>query len=193
MTPAAVDLLISAVGNDLPQLAAELDKLSSYTHGAPIDEEAVSAIVGVRRGETLGDLLDRVLARDAAGALAIVDHVLAQPKTNAVVVVMALTTQMLAVAWARAARDRGVPIGSLERDLWGLLKESGAMTGRPWGEAVPVWLRAVPGWRMPELEAAIDALLAADYALKESRVSSDEQILTSLVLMLCGSSRRVAA
>ena len=193
MTPSAVDLLISAVGNDLPQLAAELDKLSSYTHGAPIDEEAVSAIVGVRRGETLGDLLDRVLARDAAGALAIVDHVLAQPKTNAVVVVMALTTQMLAVAWARAARDRGVPVGSLERDLWGLLKESGAMTGRPWGEAVPVWLRAVPGWRMPELEAAIDALLAADYALKESRVSSDEQILTSLVLMLCGSSRRAAA
>jgi hypothetical protein len=46
---------------------------------------------------------------------------------------------------------------------------------------------------MSELEAAIDALLAADYALKESRLSSDEQILTSLVLTLCGSSRRVAA
>jgi len=44
-----------------------------------------------------------------------------------------------------------------------------------------------------ELEAAIDALLAADYALKESRLSSDEQIVASLVLSLCGAPRRAAA
>ena len=74
ITPAAVDLLISAVGNDLPQLAAELDKLASYANGAAIDDEAVSAIVGVRRGETLGDLLDCVLAHDAPSALAVIDH-----------------------------------------------------------------------------------------------------------------------
>ena len=49
ITLTAVDLLISAVGNDLSQLAAELDKLASYTNGAPIDEDAVSAVVGVRR------------------------------------------------------------------------------------------------------------------------------------------------
>ena len=78
ITPGAVDLLISAVGNDLPQLAAELDKLASYASGSEIDEDAVGAVVGVRRGETLGDLLDRVLAHDAPGALALVDHVLAQ-------------------------------------------------------------------------------------------------------------------
>jgi len=193
ITPAAVDLLISAVGNDLPQLAAELDKLASYAQGAPIDDDAVSAVVGVRRGETLGDLLDRVLAHDAGGALAVVDHVLGQPKMNAVVVVMALTTQMMALAWARAARDRGYPEVGIERELFNLLKESGAYTGRPWGEAVSAWNRAVRGWRMPELEAAMDALLAADYALKESRLSSDEQILASLVLTLCGSGRRAAA
>ena len=33
ITPGAVDLLVSAVGNDLPQLAAELDKLASYANG----------------------------------------------------------------------------------------------------------------------------------------------------------------
>ncbi len=193
ITPSAVDLLISAVGNDLPQLAAELDKLTSYANGAPIDDEAVSAIVGVRRGETLGDLLDRVLAHDAPGALAIIDHVLAQPKVTAVSIVMALTTQMMGVAWARAARDRGVPAVGIERELFGLLKESSPYTGRPWGEAVSAWSRAVPAWRQPELEAALDALLAADYALKESRLSSDEQIIASLVLTLCGAPRRAAA
>src|SRR6185503_17544623 len=186
ITSAAVDLLISAVGNDLPQLASELDKLASYANGAEIDEHAVSAIVGVRRCETLGDLLDRVLAHDAVGALAVIDHVLAQPKSTAVSIVMALTTQMLAVAWARSARDRGVPAVGIERELYNLLKESGGFTGRPWGEAVSAWSRAAVSWKMPELEVAIDALLAADYALKESRLSSDEQIVASLVLTICG-------
>jgi DNA polymerase III subunit delta len=193
ITPTAVDLLISAVGNDLPQLAAELDKLASYTNGAPIDEDAVSAVVGVRRGETLGDLLDRVLAHDALGALAVIDQVLLQPKTTAVSIVMALTTQMLALAWARAARDRGFPAIGIERELFNLLKESSAYPGRAWGEAVSAWSRALGGWKAPELEAAIDALLAADYALKESRLSSDEQVIASLVLTLCGAPRRAAA
>lgn len=193
IAPTAVDLLISAVGNDLPQLAAELDKLASYANGATIEDEAVTAIVGVRRGETLGDLLDRVLAHDASGALAIIDHVLSQPKVTAVSVVMALTTQMLAVGWARAARDRGFPAVGIEREMFALLKETSPYTGRPWGEAVSAWSRAVSAWHPVELEAALDALLAADYALKESRLSSDEQILASLVLTLCGVPRRAAA
>ena len=193
ITPAAVDLLVSAVGNDLPQLAAELDKLTSYTNGAAIDEDAVAAIVGVRRGETLGDLLDRVLAHDAPGALAMLDHVLAQPKVNAVTIVMALTTQTLALAWARAARDRGVPLAGIDKGLFNLLKEGSAYTGRPWGEAVRAWSGAVSAWRLPELEVAIDALLSADFALKESRLSSDEQMMASLILTLCGVPRRAAA
>lgn len=193
ISPSAVDLLISAVGNDLPQLAAELDKLTSYANGEPIDEAAVAAVVGIRRGETLGDLLDRVLAHDSPGALAMIDHVLAQPKMNAVLVVMALTTQMMALALARAARDRGVPAVGIERELYSLLKEGGAMTGRPWGEAVRAWMGAVSDWKYTELETAIDALLTADFALKESRLSSDEQIVASLVLTLCGAPRRVAA
>ena len=193
ITPAAVNLLISVVGNDLPQLASELEKLTSYTNGAEIDDDAVTAIVGVRRGETLGHLLDRVLAHDAPGALAVIDHVLAQPKSTAVSIVMALTTQMLAVAWARSARDRGFPAVGIERELFNLLKESGGFTGRPWGEAVSAWSRAAASWKMAELEGAIDALLAADYALKESRLSSDEQIIASLVLTLCGATHRAAA
>lgn len=193
ITPAAVDLLISAVGNDLPQLAAELDKLTSFASGGPIDEVAVGAVVGVRRGETLGDLLDRVLARDAMGALALIDHVLAQPKTTAVSVVMALTTQMLALAYGRAARDRGIPAARLERELYALLKEGNAVTGRPWGEAVSAWGRAIPSWDMHSLETAIDALLATDCTLKETRLSSDEQMLASLVLTLCTAPRRAAA
>src|ERR671920_1148906 len=115
--------------------ASELDKLASFANGGEIDERAVSEVVGVRRGETLGDLLDRVAERDAAGALALVEHVLAQPKTSAVTVVMALATQTLALAWGKAMRAQGTPAGRMEGEYFNLLKEGGAYPGRPWGEA----------------------------------------------------------
>jgi DNA polymerase-3 subunit delta len=191
ITPDAVALLQNAVGTDLAQLAVELDKLASFTGGGVIDEAAVAAIVGVRRGETLGAFLDAVGARDAVTALDLLPGVLAQPKASAVTIVMALTAQTLAVAWARARRQRGLAPGRLAGELFGLLKEAGsAYTGRPWGEAVDAWARAAArpdeddaDGRM--LDAALDALLAADFALKETRLSSDEQLLTNLVLTLC--------
>src|SRR5438874_2435763 len=58
ITPGAVELLQDAAGTDLSLLALELDKLASYSSGRTIDEDAVSAVVGVRRDETLGRLLD---------------------------------------------------------------------------------------------------------------------------------------
>jgi DNA polymerase III subunit delta len=190
----AVSLLQDAVGSDLAQLKIELDKLASYTNGKPIDEGAVSEIVGVRKGETLGALLDAVGDRDAARALALIPTTLQQPKTSAVQIVLALSTQTLALAWGRAKRDRGTSASRLGSEYYDLLKESGgSYTGRSWGDAVRCWVRAVDHWTGPELDAALEALLDADAALKESRLSSDEQLLTNLVLALCGSGKRRAA
>jgi DNA polymerase-3 subunit delta len=191
ITPEAVTLLQNAVGTDLPQLAIELDKLVSFTGGGVIDEAAVAAIVGVRRGETLGAFLDAISARDAVRALDLLPGIMAQPKASAVTIVMALTAQTLALAWAHARRERGLAPARLSGELFGLLKEAGSVyTGRPWGEAVEAWTRAAT--RLDEddldgdrLDATLEALLAADLALKETRLSSDEQLLTSLVLTLC--------
>jgi hypothetical protein len=74
--------------------------------------------------------------------------------------------------------------------MFALLKETSPYTGRPWARqsVEPGGL----GWRPAELEQRRRAL-ATDYALKESRLSSDEQILASVVLTLCGASRRAAA
>lgn len=194
ITAEAIALLHETVGNDLPALCAELDKLASYASGGQIDEQAVAAVVGVRRGETMGDLLDAVLERDARKALELLPHVLTQPKTNAVTVVMALGTQMLAVAWARTLRDRGTPMGQMYNELFELLKQSGgAFTGRSWGDAVKAWTRGIERWTSSELDAALERLLEADAALKESRLSSDDQLLATLVLALCGAGARRGA
>ncbi len=193
ITTDAVALLVEAVGADLSQLAVELEKLASFATDT-IDERAVGEVVGIRRGESLGALLDAVAAQDAATALALIDGVLQQPKTNAVSIVMNLTTQTLAMAYGAAARANGTPSRSLFNEYMALLKESGAFPGRPWGEAVTAWGRHTDRWSAAQLDAALSALLAADSALKETRLSSDEQLLTSLVLTLCGtgSSRRAA-
>jgi len=193
ITPAASTLLVDAVGPDSAQLAAELEKLASYVAGsasdvtapASIDEAAVEAIVGVTRDETLGTLLDRIADGDAPGALAILSHVLGQPKTTAVSIVMALGVQTLGLAYAVACLEQGMAPGRLNGELFGLLKETGAFPMRAWGEAVSAWVRAAPTWRSEALDDALDALVATDAALKETRVSSDEQILTGLILTLC--------
>ena len=187
IAPDAAALLQGAVGDDLQQLAAELDQLASYAQGEGrgIDEAAVSAVVGVRRGETLGDFLDAVGRRDATAALGLVDHVLMQPKSSAVTVVMALATQMLAIGWGAAMRERGVTIGQLAREYYDFLKEASAFVGRPWGDAVKAWMGSLDRWTPPAVDRALALLLEADCALKETRLSSDEQLLGSLVLALC--------
>jgi DNA polymerase-3 subunit delta len=191
----AVELLQAAVGSDLYQLAAELDKLASYVEGrsTEITEDDVAAVVGVRRGETQSDFLDAVAERNVARALELIPHILAQPKTTAVSVVMALSTQMLAISWGRAKLDEGLPRARLNQEYFDLLRETGAFTGRPWGSATAVWARAAERWHRESLDRALDSLLETDIALKESRVSSEEQLLSTLVLGLCAVDPQSAA
>ena len=190
----AMELLQAAVGSDLHQLAGELDKLASYAQGRDeIGEDDVAAIVGVRRGETQADLLDAVADRNVSRSLELIPHVLAQPKTTAVSVVMALSTQMLAISWGRARLDEGLSRGRLAQEYFDFLKETGAFTGRSWGSATAVWARAAERWNREALDRALDSLLEADIALKESRVSSEEQLLATVVLSLCAADERNAA
>jgi DNA polymerase III subunit delta len=195
ITEGAVKLLQEAAGTDLAQLKVELDKLSSFTGAGAINEAAVSAVVGVRAGETMGDFLDAVARRDAKSALGMMTNVLQQPKANAVTTVMALTSQTLCMGWAVAARERGAGTAKLNGDLFNLLKTSGSVfTGRSWGEFVATCARESERWSPRAIDDALEALLATDFALKESRLSSDEQLLGNLVLALCGApSRRRAA
>jgi DNA polymerase-3 subunit delta len=192
ITPEAVTLLVEAVGGDLAQLAVELEKLASYSTET-IDEHAVADVVGVRRGESLGDLLDAVAAKDVGVATGLIPIVLQLPKTNAVSIVMALTVQTLALGFGEAALASGSSLRGLFNELMALLKDTGAFPFRPWGEAVNAWTKYASRWTAAEIDAALHGLLTADAALKETRLSSPEQLLTTLVLALCIQAPRRAA
>jgi DNA polymerase-3 subunit delta len=191
ITPAAAALLQDAAGSELPQLKLELDKLANYAGASAIDEDAVVAVVGVRPGETMSALLDATVARDAATALSLLPGVLQQPKVNAVQLVMALSTHMLCIGWASAARDKGTSASGLSGELFSVLKTSGSVfSGRSWGEMVTCCVRASEFWAGREVDAALEALLQADTSLKGTRMSNDEQLLANLILTLCGPGKR---
>ena len=95
--------------------------------------------------------------------MSLVPVVLSQPNANVVTAIMNLATQMSAIAWARAARDRGVPPAGVSSGLYTLLKEGKAFPGRKWGDAVACWQRATQRWTVPEAERALSALLAGGH------------------------------
>ena len=193
MTEEGAELLQNAVGNDLHLLVAELDKLASYAHGREITEEDVAAIVGVRRGEMMSDLLDAVADRDVRRALGLVSHVLSQPKTSGVQLAMALATQFIVTGWCKARREEGTSTGRLQGEVYDLLKSGPVYTGRSWGSAVFTWIRTVDTWDRRSIDLAIDALLDADAALKETSVQSEEQIICNAILAICAGEQRLAA
>ena len=181
----AVRTLQDGVGQDTVLLASELYKLASYSHGAPIDDDALAAVTGVHKGKTLGNLLDAVAARDAGAALELLDDVLSVPKNNAVSVIMALTVQTLALSWGHHARGRA--------NYFGLLQETSAFPMRPWGEATACWARYQSRWNGTMLRASMRALRDADQAAKDTRYASDEQLLATLICAMCATPSRAAA
>lgn len=188
----AAELLQEAVGTDLMELVGELDKVASYADGERIDAAAVSAVVGVRRGETIVDILDAVCRRDSTAAVKLTPIVLRQPKMTGVSVVMALAVQMLGIGLCRARRDTGANISVLERAVFPHARRNFFAVYPAPGPAAAAWARASANWSLEDVEVALEALFAADAALKETRVASDEQVVSTAVLAACAGAERTA-
>jgi len=194
LDPEAARLLVRATGADLALIDGELRKLRDYVDGQSIGVDAVNAIVGVRAGETMSDLLDAVCARDGARAAGLVELVLAQPKTTGVSLVMALTTHMLGIGQVLVARRNRTAPRQVAQELFAMLGESrSAVVGRPWGEAIAAWTQHADRWNEPAVADALALLHDADRAMKESSLSSEEQSLATLVLTMCHKRRSRAA
>jgi DNA polymerase-3 subunit delta len=107
---------------------------------------------------------------------------------------MALTVQTIALAWGKARLKEGLSQSRLQSEYFGFLKQSGSVfTGRPWGSAASAWASAVDRWTIVSIDNALDTLLEADRMLKETRISSEEQIMTTLILSMCVEEERIAA
>ena len=194
LAPEAGALLLDAVGSDLATLARELEKLAALAGGAsrPATREDVAALVGVRRGETLQDLVDATLERRAAEAARLVSPILEQAGMSGVRMLTALGTHLVGTALARAELDQGSPPARLEALLLSHLR-----AGRPyglgsWEGTAARWARWAARWSAHELERALRLALDADRSLKSSTLSDEAGTMVQLVLSFAVLGREVA-
>ena len=192
LEPDAAELFVATSGTDLGALAQELEKLAALAIGRPATRDDVTAVVGVRHGETLQDFVDATLERRAADAARLLEPVLEQAGMSGVRMLTALGTALLGTALARAELDRVPPPPRLESVILNELRAA-----RPWGvgswqDTAARWARCATLWSADELRAALHLALTADRALKSSTVSDERGILMQLVLA-CGVRAREAA
>jgi DNA polymerase III subunit delta len=180
LAPDAVELLVGAVGSDLGALGRELEKLAALAGDRPATAADVTALVGVRRGETVHDLVEAALERRAARAAQLVEPVLEQAGMSGVKIVTLLGTHLVGTALARAERDRGT--ARLEEALFRHMQAARPYGLRNWKEEAARWARWSAAWTAGQLAQALRAALAADRALKSTTISGDGGIVTQLVL-----------
>ena len=195
--PDATELLLKAVGNDLSTLSRELEKLESLTGGAgaggrPVTADDVSSLVGVRRDETVFDLVEAALGRRAARAAQLVEPVLEQAGMSGVKILSLLGTHLVGTALARSERDRGVAPARLPDTIYRQMQGVRPYGLRSYKEEAARWTAWSAVWTARELGHALRAALAADNALKTATVSDDRGIVTQLVLGFAKLNREAA-
>src|SRR5213593_1286949 len=190
----ATELLLKAVGNDLSTLGREVEKLASLTAGTsrPVTAEDVSSLVGVRRGETVFDLVEAALERKVARAAQLVEPVLEQAGMSSVKIVSLLGTHLVGTALARAERDRSVHAMRLPDTIYRQMQSVRPYGMRSYKEEAARWVAWSALWTARELGPALRAALAADNALKTATVSDDRGIVTQLVLGFAATKREAA-
>jgi DNA polymerase-3 subunit delta len=184
--------LQAVVGDDLPQLAAELAKLAAATGGRAASVEDVADLVGVRHGETVHDFVDAVSGRRFAAAAAMVPRLVASPGSSGVRLLNTLGTTMVGLGLARARLDaHDAPALAIDRVLKTMFAARPAGL-RPWKEEAARWVGDAASWTAGELDDGLETLLRADARLKDTRLTGEAEIVIEVVLWLGVSGRRAA-
>jgi DNA polymerase-3 subunit delta len=191
--PDAREHLLRATTGDLGLLAAEVAKLTGLGGGEAIDRDTVGALVGVRHGETVDDWRDAVLRDDLPTAVAVLPRVLEQSGVSGVRLLLTLGASLLMLQWGRAtAESRKIRGRPLAEAIKSQLFQVRPMVGN-YGAFASTAAEAVPAWSLSRIAAAVRAALAADVALKSTTISSEEGILTDLILTLAATRKKKAA
>ena len=172
--PSVCRMLVDLVGDDLDELASEVEKLAAWANGEPIGEREVELLVAPRGETPPFALTDAWGRRDVAGVLAASELVLSRsagPARDALPrIVGLLTSHVERVAECRALAQEGVsPREAAER-----LKKNRFYVEKLFAQA--------SNFTEDELRDAIVRLAALDLALKGgSRLPGELEFTRALV------------
>jgi DNA polymerase-3 subunit delta len=189
--PDAARHLINAVDGDLGAARSELDKLTGLGGDVPITVDQVTALLGIRHGETPADWVVAVVEDRPGPASAMLEPLLDQTGVSGVGLLTLLGTQLVGLGIARAQYDKGLRGSRLEGAVFSAL-----IRARPpkldYKVVAARWSRVAEVWPMPRLNAAILAARRADFRLKDTTLADERAVLIDLVMQLAHRARSAA-
>ena len=179
--PEACRLLADLVGDDLYELASEIDKLVTWAGGQAITADDVEALVAPRAGSPPWDLTDAWGARDVGGVLRATERMLdrtGDPVSKTIPRLLGSLTKHVRNARAiRRLDDEGVSS-----------QEAASRLGLKPYPAQKLYAQ-VRNFSGPELDDALIRLAELDHALKGgSRLASELELERALVEITAASS-----
>jgi DNA polymerase-3 subunit delta len=184
LTPEAAAHLVKAVDSDLGAARSELDKLAGLGGGATITLEQVTALLGIRHGETQSDWCDAVLQNQPGRAAAMLPHLLDQTGVSGVGLLIQLGTHLIGLGVARAHYDRGQRGGGLHGAVFNSILKARPAGRLDYKGSAAKWCGVVDAWRKPQIDVAIAAALVADKRLKSTTLADERGVLVDLVMQL---------
>lgn len=189
--PEAARHLINAIGGDLGHARSELDKLSGLGGDTPVTVGQVTALLGIRHGETPADWCQAVLEDKPGPASAMLAHLLDQTGVSGVGLLIQLGTDLVGLGLARGQYDKGLRGKGLESAVMGAI-----VRARParldYKGAAKRWTILVDAWPMRRIDAAIAAARRADRRLKDTTLADERAVLIDLIMQLAHRAREAA-
>jgi DNA polymerase III subunit delta len=173
MEPAALELLVEALGADVARIAIEVEKLALFAGTRPVGMDDVTALVPDARATTIFALVNALGRRDRAKALAVLDTLTKEGEYLPLALAFLSTQFRLALV----AREAG-------------LKSTGQVIGHFTKMGVPMWqsradqiYQTVSKFSKPQLERAMSLIYKADKGLRDAR-PDDRIVMEQFILEL---------
>jgi DNA polymerase-3 subunit delta len=173
LEPAALDLLVEALGADIARIAVEIEKLSLYAGERPIGVDDVTALVPDARATTIFALVNALGRRDRAKALGVLDT-LSREGEYLPLALAFLSTQFRLALVAREAN----------------LKSTGQVLSHFTRMGMPMWqsradqiYQTVGKFSKAQLERAMELIYKADKGLRDAR-PDDRIVMEQFILDL---------
>jgi DNA polymerase-3 subunit delta len=171
MEPAALDLLIEALGAEIARVAVEIEKLALFAGNRVIGVEDVTALVPDARATTVFALVNALGRRDRARALGILDT-LTRDGEYLPLALAFLSTQF---RMALVAREAGL---KSSQQIQGHFSRLGVPM---WGSRAEQVYQTVSKFSKPQMERALGLIFTADKGLRDAR--PDDRIVMETFIM----------
>ena len=183
LEPAAVGLLVEALGADMAHIASEIEKLALYAgRERSIGERDIAQLVPDARSTTIFELVNALGRRDRARALSVLDTLTREGEY------LPLALSFLSTQFRLALAARGAGLRTSQQVQGHFSKQGIPM----WGSRAEQVVQTMTKFSAPQLERGLELIFEADRDLRSAR-PDDRIIMEQFVIRLTEPARDAKA